>query len=674
MSKRFNECIIKEGNVKDKNSLIARIDTIIREKFIEVGSSTNLSSILDIEDALILETYNKITENLKGINKTLSCNTNSGSEEFNLCSLHKDSQTTIPFFSFIKSQAQGKEDKTVIYAKRYIGNKINRYNSRMKSFAEIIESRKHNRAKTAANNIVDTLLDFEIIKKGEDGTKNKIQFFRDFVTFLLLKYKIKYGIMEVKNVENCSLEDSIVNCNNNKDELRRCNHIFTYTKLISKHFPYLWQKEFEDKRTNAVEIDTNPFYNDNVAECKMSNKNCKFKSKDVISNIFCESSKIKDNNYVAFLVEILSFLKRSYTFYLLDEYDNAFKDYSEIETIIEKVKKHRNAEKDNIGNPVKDLYNNFISIYRLICLFRKGELYRKDYSHVNAIQYYCNCEESFKLPDVTIVSSKNDLSECGIRFLNYISKAKTYFEMGELQRSLKWLLKAIFLAIRIYQKPKDEKEQENFNKKIKSIDGEGGKIDKLGQNFLDKFIDKETVRKTTEEILGEIRSYEIDNEFYRFIISDITNRIGILLFIINITTNDENGKHELALRYVNYSLDNDNTNLLAHLNIQFISAGTQSPGVNRKHASGYLNCTGNIFEKWTKKYIYHVLKRSNCNSKNRTLDCDEISKKISHNLLRNFFSFTDNLVTKTSQLYRYLMKERKIGEIGNKTMAFIFFV
>lgn len=218
-----------------------------------------------------------------------------------------------------------------------------------------------------------------------------------FLIIMLTKYHIvihQYAWNEFRY-----LEQHIDKAIDIKDKALKAQKLFTFTRLIAKYFP----------------------------------------------NIFIPQDK-EISGAVAKAIEIISYMRRGFAFELLGNPEKAFNDYSSAEKQANKFTEERFTKiNEDFFLLYKDLTVPYI--YSL-----KGELYRRNFAFYNAHQYFCNSITSFEDLMNNPVGNNEiaKLLEASIKIGRIkIAKGKTFFELGEFRKALKWHIKALQHLLRM---------------------------------------------------------------------------------------------------------------------------------------------------------------------------------------------------------------------------------
>jgi len=332
-----------------------------------------------------------------------------------------------------------------------------------------------------------------------------------FICFILSKYHIilhKYYTYDYKFIS----QYFGANREKQEEEIKRAQKIFTFTRLITKYFNSIF--EHTDRTQNDKKI----------SECLV----------------------------------LLSYLRRGFAYLLLDNPEKAFNDFSKVEKYANLLRKNSLQNTDNVTT----LYSRLMLPYTYSL---KGELYRRNFSFYNAHQYFCN--SITKLEDLK--NSKNDKIE---KILNNsialirikINKGKTFLELGEFKKSLKWFLKALLDYLKITKNSiNNSKDPENNTRKAnntKNIENITEDIDKairyLEETKLDTHISKKELYNKIEPIVSDLQ--KIQNNFYPLLFSDICTRIAVVLTLLKLPDYSNNNKmtsknpkrHGLALKWL----------------------------------------------------------------------------------------------------------------------------
>ncbi|MDO8139950.1 MAG: MBL fold metallo-hydrolase [Candidatus Brocadiales bacterium] len=456
-----------------------------------------------------------------------------------------------------------------------------------------------------------------------EGANNEFDF-GFFLIILMEKYHIichkvaesmRYNLFRKEN-NNYTV---IVNYATYKEEIVRCQRVFTFTRLMAKYYP--------------------EFY---------SNQN--------YSN----------------LIQILSYLRRGYTFSVMGEYEKAFNDYTHTQKLLKEIQNDRN-----------DICNEYKEVLDPVCLGLKGECYQQDYAYDSAFQYYCNSVNSFKELSKKFAKEWNETVLKGSfrLVLVKINKAKMFLEMGEFRRSLKWFCRALQQVIELFQN--------NINENVEYFNQLKGSLDELitylDNTKYDPYIRKFEICEKIEKLTDNLEKFKIKNESLlqkkckgSILLSDICNRISIILYLIHFPLeNEENSKeHDLSYRWLKLSLEFDSANGLAHYNklVYGVIAGNDEnlPYINSTPSYDYkeIRHEGSFFDRWTRHFAITILR----SVKKNVLSPDDGNKKITSDLLSRLLLYTDNFSLKNKEIFRYLTKDRIINDEKYKKDEVFFYI
>lgn len=221
--------------------------------------------------------------------------------------------------------------------------------------------------------------------------------FIKFVIYLLTKYQIK--LHEIVHTEDQTLEKLISGYQLRTRNFKRCANVFTFIRLMAKFVRW-------------PDTDTN-----------------------------------KEDDY-SHMIQAWSLIRRGYTHLLMNEHEKAFNDYTYAEAEIRELGKHKDKS---------DLCRLYTAFLPPLIYCYKGELYRQDYAYRNAFQYYCAAVVRFQTiidhdeEDTRVAASeKNNLLNSFALVKAKVNKGKTFLELGEFRRSLKWFIKSLLSAVDIF--------------------------------------------------------------------------------------------------------------------------------------------------------------------------------------------------------------------------------
>lgn len=291
----------------------------------------------------------------------------------------------------------------------------------------------------------------------------------EFILLLLAKYHIiihRLGTNEFRN-----LQQHVSKSQKGSKLILRAQRVFTFTRLIAKYFP----------------------------------------------NIF-DRRNLAQSQEIAKIIEIISYIRRGFAYEMLGEPEKAFNDYS-------------SAEKQTTVLPITQP-QGVVEWYRKLTVpyiySLKGELYRKNFAFYNAHQYFCNSMSKFKEVSSGKEGEKiKELLDSCIKIGRIqIAKGKTFLELGEFRKALKWYIVALQHLLR------------TITSDYKTIDF-SDEVKYFEDTRLDQKINKkkmyDILSQFTEKIKYRINkiTFEEFND-YTALISEVFNLIGFIIYIFNL--------------------------------------------------------------------------------------------------------------------------------------------
>ncbi|MEW6003156.1 MAG: MBL fold metallo-hydrolase [Nitrospirota bacterium] len=303
----------------------------------------------------------------------------------------------------------------------------------------------------------------------------------EFLLLILAKYHIiihRLGTNEFRN-----LQQHVEKAEKGDKLILRAQKVFTFIRLIAKYFP----------------------------------------------NIF-DRNNLRQSQEISKIIEIISYIRRGFAFEMLGKPENAFNDYSSAE------KQTTGLQATQPGGAVAWYQKLTVPyIYSL-----KGELYRKNFAFYNAHQYFCNSMSKFK--EVSSLKDEEDVKEgketkekkelkelldsCIKIGRIQIAKGKTFLELGEFRKALKWYIKALQHLLRTIT---GNYEAIDFSEEVKHFD----------DTRLDPKINKkkmyDILSKFTENVNSIIKYENLEQcNDYAALISELFNLIGFIIYIFNL--------------------------------------------------------------------------------------------------------------------------------------------
>ncbi len=463
---------------------------------------------------------------------------------------------------------------------------------------------------------------------------------RDLVVGFLILILTKYHIILHQHAGNefRYLQQHTDRASSSNEEIIRAQKVFTFTRLIGKYFPHIFNNDQTKPKATAK------------------------------------------------VIEIVSYLRRGFAFEVLGAPDKAFNDYSSAE-------KQASLLCGNEFNKIKD---NFVELYQKLTVpyiySLKGELYRRNFAFYNAHQYFCNSISRF---DENYDQNKGDIQD----LLNFslkkgriqIFKGKTFFELGEFRKALKWHLKALKQLLSAL--------------KLKYNDGKfDAAITYLGEKRLEPKINKREISDKLNALTSEINNIykQYRDQFinYAVLLSELFNRISLIIYILNLPNygtpdykkfkkeyeqkqklaerekiKDNLCRNSLAQEWLDLAKELNPESCLARLNeliycldshgneyklhsLTKMLAGKMSEEVISLVDSLTLGEPRDIIYRLMSLYTMVALAK---------MKPDNPKKEIAKNLFQKFLIYTDDFSTRNAELYKYLMKPRKLKEPSNES-------
>jgi len=295
-----------------------------------------------------------------------------------------------------------------------------------------------------------------------------------FIKYHFILHQHAHGAYEFRN-----LQQHIDRFEASREKIRRAQKVFTFTRLVAKYFPLIFAPD-DEQQSRAI----------------------------------------------AKIIEILSYIRRGFAYNSLGRNQNAFNDYTSAE-------KQASVLRDECGE------NNveFIFLYREFTIpfiySLKGELYRKDHAFYNAHQYLCNSITRLE----SVKEKKNrELLNLSFKIARIkIAKGKTFLELGEFRKSLKWYLRALEHLLNIF----------GLNRR-EITDSLSNLLNYLEETRHDPKIKKgplfDKLKTVTEKMEGIIVKNGLDVQNlltnYGILLSDLFNRISLVVFLLNLPDYD----------------------------------------------------------------------------------------------------------------------------------------
>ena len=532
---------------------------------------------------------------------------------------------------FIDGQITDKEKKEWTKSLKYLTKKQKRYQGedRLQYWKGEACRKRIDFKKTIENLIIGKASD-------KDIEKNLIQ----FICFILSKYHMilhKYYTYDYKFIYQYFETDY----EQQEKEIRRAQKIFTFARLITKYFHSIFDRP-------------------NIHD--------------------------KNDKRISTCLNLLTYLRRGFAYLLLDNPEKAFNDFTKVEKCTKNLREGASQVKDNISM----LYGHLMLPYTYSL---KGELYRRNFSFYNAHQYFCN--SITKLEDLKNSQNENlknsnnedlknsqnenikEILDNSITLIRIkINKGKTFLELGEFKKSLKWFLKALLDYVNITKIDNDL-----GNKIFKAIEY-------LEETKLDTHITKNELYSKIELIISDLQEKNEEKSEYPLLFSDICTRIAIVLTLLKLPNYNKKNKkerHDLALKWLElahkclHKKKKKYYNALTILNCLIISEKLKGESPNFCGEITQLLEDGDyelIHFGGLRDIIYRILAINTLKSikpnEGNTKNIQDWKKDIARRLLQSLLIYTEDFSIKNAELYRYLMKERKITSNENERSIYIY--
>ena len=601
-------------------------------------------NIEEVENTVIYEYYNTILSKLQFLN-TIFKEFNNPKELDAISDLSFDRRDIERFYSELDFS-----DTDVEYLKRKIQAKCYRFEKDDRSLYWENLYRKQNEKKTY-NQTIDQVIGEHFKTSFLDNS-----FVGLFVIIILIKYHIRshnisegkqYSIFHRDINKNYALLESYTSY---KEELERCQKIFTFVRLISKYYPEIyWQ--FGEPR-------------------------------------FAE------------LFQAIAYLRRGNTFFLQENYTKAFNDYNYAQNYL-----------DTLKCEGKNQFDEFLLSYKYIieaiCIGSKGECYRQDYDYETAYRYYRQSVDLFNgIPDIfekydaiTIFVDENweEIINFGLRYnIRLIDIAKMFLVKGDFRSSLKWYLLCLKNLFALFVRANNQNIK--FSRNKHQNDSLLFKIINETISYLDETKNKATIKKRiltniidelsncTEEFIYTNLDLFLKKCMVTALLSDIFNRISMLLYLISLPNVMSPVKHECSSKWLSMAIELNPFNGLAHYNLliyKLLEDNSESFIFSNRYLSpeDYLKLQydGALFDQfnrhfatWALQSVDHSENTGNSYSEVHTKNKKgEIQEKIARNLLSRMFQYTDNYSLRNKEMFKYLNRERTLQN-NKETISKLF--
>lgn len=415
----------------------------------------------------------------------------------------------------------------------------------------------------------------------------------------------------------------------NKSKIIRAQKIFTFTRLVAKYFPRVFVPDGE-----------------------------------------------KESKAIAKAIEILSYIRRGNAYESLGEIEKAFNDYTSADKQASLIREeYRNSNEEFII-----LYRDLITpyIYSL-----KGELYRKDHAFYNAHQYYCNAINRFE--DDRDKKKEDQIGKLLNQSLKIVRlkivKGKTFLELGEFRKSLKWYLKALEHLLRIFGLAQGESTAFSIL------------FNYLAERRLDPKLIKGPLFKELKNVIESVEKDILNNNTllanYGILLSDLFNRISLIIFLLNLPDYNREGviqiKHKykeavsqnerdnlrnnlcrnlLAWRWLLLALRFNPKNSLGRFNEIIFGLETTCEEVKNecdkmRQELGVKTCEGGELMEFgnPRDIVYRIISKETLENLLKVNEKDDGDENIAKGLLQRLLLHTEDFSMKNAELYRYLIKD-----------------
>ncbi len=516
------------------------------------------------------------------------------------------------------------------YLRKFLQNKVKRYEERYRKWPQVPDRLTY----FILNTIIIRL--FSQHPKTFNNTSTVNYHFGRFIVYLTTRYQIQLHILSDKKTRK--FNEVITESSDINEELLQCQKIFTFAKLMCQYLPLFNRKENREK----IE-----------------------------------------------LLRALCILRRGYSHFLAGENREAFNDYTDLSKLIDQLKQQFVMSNEGY---TKSLTSEYCTLLPPMLNCLRGELYRRDYSYPNAREYYSAALTEFHaLTESRSKIKDNSYWKCFLdkslaRIKAQLNIGKIYLELGEFRNSLRSFLTALKHSLYLINKEEVKELNENLTKLIDYLmatrfDARINKcevflrIKVLANNFADKKVYK----------INKLESYDI-------LFSDILNRVGLIIYILNLPSYPDNegkiktlsdlARNEIAYKLILFCLKLNPQNTLARFNqlLFKLSVASHPPSAEQ------INClesneslpklefdfeAGEIFERFIRRFSYAVLENLiNKEAKKNNLDSEQ---EIAKELLQTLFTYAENFALKNAEIYKYLMRDRRIGQGRRQDPEAIYF-
>lgn len=340
-----------------------------------------------------------------------------------------------------------------------------------------------------------------------------------------------------------------------------------------------------------------------------------------------------------------------------------------------------------------------------------GELYRSDHAHPLALRHFCDAYDRLELlsqdlqcdmepetdeegeevvqPDVE-AGMEPWLRESRWRIRLLISKGKGFYEVGNLKRSIKWMVRSWRALLYLSAGP-DTAEIATAKEHCTRL------IRALGAIRNDPDFSKSELEDLIAPVVHSATTIELP-ERVRALASEILLRLGHTIFVIKLVgdgTDDDltPGSNPLAYACLRRAAFFDPTNILIEADLLKIeleqeeqgraagtagSAGTELTGEEGDGVGQWPFGRGEA-EQTIRMIEYLLLRRLRASAPadpqpdladdgGEPRDAAIVDRAIARALIRQFLTHTDSINVKQSQVYRYLMRPRRDSGSGMREL------
>ncbi len=422
---------------------------------------------------------------------------------------------------------------------------------------------------------------------------------------------------------------------------------------------------------------------------------------------------LEDQDYQKLSIPlILAYLYRGEAYLMLNEKQKAYNDFIHLERLVEtrhiKEDEHRLLPAVS-DEPSSKRAKHFRDWLKVLLKYKKGKVYFASFAHRMSLSNFCGMMEKYKefkhifKDDVPLQYPIVEAMLC---------KGKLFLDTGSFQRSLKWLLEALKeilvaewdinrkichlspLAKRLLTKLIDKLEEFKHNAIIKKDE----LIDHL-------WVSKENIEnlKLEKDYVKDLNSWEIDfkqsegkqktlltdclfdgldGDIFLLrnakLLSDLCNRIGFVLFLINLYPTeysdirseavdkkiqiDGNGKIDIAAGWIDWALKFNPDNGFARFNGLLIKFDREKFAKSSDEIAKNFE-TALKQDRFYRRFYPIILHRI-CTQ--FTKDPEAPLSKVAYRLSRYLLTYIDDLIKKPAETYTYLTREGFLNKLEQK--------